>query len=283
MQFKLTRKEKQMYNRKYTPARIIALADHEVFVFGSNLAGIHASGAARLAYERFGAVWGKGVGLYGQSYALPTMQGGVDTIKPYVDAFIRFARRNPHLTFLVTRIGCGIARFRDADIAPLFLAAIDQENILLPKEFVDYLLSCNQPNYCFDRFLLAQQYSYDKALQEIRSGCKRTHWIWFIFPQLAEVGNSANAQYYGLSGIAEARAYLEHPQLGARLREATQALLNHADTTAEKLLGETDAAKVCSCMTLFDALSPHDIFRQVLDRYYRGMLDQQTLYSIGLI
>lgn len=270
-----------MYNRKYTPARITALAADEIFVFGSNLAGAHAGGAARLACARFGAVWGKGVGLYGQSYALPTMQGGIDTIKPYVDEFIRYARRHPRLTFLVTRIGCGIAGFRDADIAPLFWAALDQENILLPQEFVDCLLTLDQPNYYFDRFLLAQQYSYDNALQEIRSGSKRTHWVAYIFPQLAEMGDSANDRYYGLSGVEEARAYLDHPQLGARLREATQALLDHSDTTAVKLLGETDAAKVCSCMTLFDALSPHDVFRQVLDRYYRGVLDQQTLYCLG--
>lgn len=128
--------ERLIYNRKYTPERISKLKDNEIFVFGSNLAGAHGGGAARLAYERFGAVWGNGVGLQGQSYAIPTMQGGVETIKPYVDEFIRFARERGELTFLVTRIGCGIAGFRDEEIAPLFRDAIDDENVILPKSFV---------------------------------------------------------------------------------------------------------------------------------------------------
>ena len=126
-----------MYNREYTPNMISALKENEIFVFGSNLGGMHGGGAARAAYNRFGAVWGQGVGLQGQSYAIPTMQGGVETIKPYVDEFIEFAQAHPELKFLVTRIGCGIAGFRDEQIAPLFAAAIDQDNIILPREFVD--------------------------------------------------------------------------------------------------------------------------------------------------
>ncbi len=125
-----------MYNRKYTPERISELQSNEVFVFGSNLAGAHGGGAARAAYNKFGAVWGRGVGLFGQSYAIPTMQGGVETIKPYVDEFIRFAKEHDELEFLVTRIGCGIAGFRDSEIAPLFKEAIDVENIILPRSFV---------------------------------------------------------------------------------------------------------------------------------------------------
>lgn len=125
-----------MYNRKYTPERISELQSNEVFVFGSNLAGAHGGGAARAAYNKFGAVWGRGVGLFGRSYAIPTMQGGVETIKPYVDEFIRFAKEHDELEFLVTRIGCGIAGFRDSEIAPLFKEAIDVENIILPRSFV---------------------------------------------------------------------------------------------------------------------------------------------------
>ncbi len=125
-----------MYNRVYTPERISELKKNEIFVFGSNLAGHHGGGAARLAYNRFGAVWGQGVGLQGQSYAIPTMQGGVETIRPYVDEFIRFAEQHPQYKFLVTRIGCGIAGFRDAEIAPLFVQALKVENIILPKKFV---------------------------------------------------------------------------------------------------------------------------------------------------
>ena len=109
--------------------RIDILENKEIFVFGSNLAGHHGGGAARAANIKFGAEWGVGVGLTGQSYAIPTMQGGVETIKPYVDEFIRFAQANPELKFLVTRIGCGIAGFRDEEIAPLFHKALQISNI----------------------------------------------------------------------------------------------------------------------------------------------------------
>lgn len=126
-----------MYNREYTPERITELKPNEIFVFGSNLAGAHGGGAARLAYNHFGAIWGQGVGLQGQSYAIPTMQGGVETIKPYVDEFIRFAKQHLEQKFLVTKIGCGIAGFKVDEIAPLFYHAIDSENIVLPKEFDD--------------------------------------------------------------------------------------------------------------------------------------------------
>lgn len=128
-----------MYNREFTAERITALGPNEIFVFGSNLAGAHGGGAARVAYERFGAIWGLGVGLAGQSYAIPTMHGGVDAIRPYVDQFIEFAKTRKDLKFFVTRIGCGIAGFQDKDIAPLFKSALDVGNIILPKEFVKYL------------------------------------------------------------------------------------------------------------------------------------------------
>ena len=128
-----------MYNREYTSERINELKPNEIFVFGSNLGGYHAGGAARVAHNRFGAVWGQGVGLQGQSYAIPTMQGGVETIKPYVDEFISFAVQHPEYKFLVTRIGCGIAGFKDEEIAPLFADALNVENIILPKEFVKTL------------------------------------------------------------------------------------------------------------------------------------------------
>ncbi len=120
----------------YTPERITDLKADEIFVFGSNLAGMHGAGAAYVAFQKFGAVMGCGVGLRGQSYAIPTMQGGVETIKPYVDEFISFAKSRPDLFFYVTRIGCGIAGFRDKDIAPLFKDAAGVENICLPKSFV---------------------------------------------------------------------------------------------------------------------------------------------------
>lgn len=121
--------------KRISPARIVSLEANEIFVFGSNLAGMHGGGAARIAADNFGAVWGKGVGLQGQTYAIPTMQGGVETIKPYVDDFIVFARDHQELKFLVTRIGCGIAGFKDEEIAPLFESAKTLLNVWLPKSF----------------------------------------------------------------------------------------------------------------------------------------------------
>lgn len=126
-------------SRKYTPENITSLKQDDIFVFGSNLQGRHSGGAARVAYDRFGAVWGQGVGLQGQSYAIPTMQGDVDTIKPYVDRFIALAREWDQNTFYVTRIGCGIAGFTDEEIAPLFDKAYDLYNIRLPKSFADII------------------------------------------------------------------------------------------------------------------------------------------------
>ena len=126
-------------SRRYTPENISSLEDNEVFVFGSNLQGSHGGGAAAAAVRYFGAIWGQGVGMQGQCYAIPTMHGGVDAIRPYVDEFIIYAKQHPELTFLVTRIGCGIAGFRDADMAPLFAEALDVPNVVLPKTFVDVL------------------------------------------------------------------------------------------------------------------------------------------------
>lgn len=119
--------------------KITELKDNEIFVFGSNLEGRHGGGAALLAYRKWGAVWGQGVGLQGQCYGIPTMHGGPEKIKPYVDEFIEFARNHKELNFLVTEIGCGIAGFSPEDIAPLFAEAIDVENIYLPKRFVEVI------------------------------------------------------------------------------------------------------------------------------------------------
>ena len=122
-----------MSQKRTTPEFITELQPGEIFVFGSNLQGMHAGGAARIAYNNFGAIWGQGVGLQGQSYGIPTMQGGVETVRPYVNEFIQFAKDHPELTFLVTRIGCGIAGFTDAEMAPLFEKAHNIENVVLPE------------------------------------------------------------------------------------------------------------------------------------------------------
>lgn len=127
---------------KFTPKNITELGQDDIFVFGSNLGGNHAGGAARVARQKFGAIQGQGVGLQGQSYAIPTMHGGVETIKPYVDEFIEFASKCDQNTFYVTRIGCGIAGFKDEEIAPLFKDALKLYNVRLPESFVRILLGC---------------------------------------------------------------------------------------------------------------------------------------------
>ncbi len=124
-----------MEKKRTTPEFITSLQPNEIFVFGSNLQGQHGGGAALIAYRKFGAIMGQGTGLQGQSYGIPTMQGGVETIRPYVDEFIQFAKEHPEKTFLVTRIGCGIAGFSDEDISPLFKDAQDVENIVLPPNW----------------------------------------------------------------------------------------------------------------------------------------------------
>ncbi len=124
---------------RISPDSINKLNDQEIFVFGSNLQGMHGGGAARVAVTKFGAIMGQGTGLQGQSYAIPTMQDGIETIKPYVDEFVNFARAHSEFKFLVTRIGCGIAGFSDSEIAPLFREALTIRNIYLPKSFLKEL------------------------------------------------------------------------------------------------------------------------------------------------
>lgn len=124
---------------QYTPNRITHLRPDEVFVFGSNLQGQHGGGAARTALHHFGAQWGQGEGLQGQSYGIPTMHGGAEAIRPYVDRFIAFAGQHPELLFYVTRIGCGVAGHDEASIAALFRDALTLPNVRLPRSFVDRL------------------------------------------------------------------------------------------------------------------------------------------------
>ena len=124
-----------MDTQRITSNWIQELKPNEIFVFGSNLEGQHGGGAALLAYRKWGAVWGQGTGLQGQTYGIPTMHGGVEVIRPYVDEFIAFAKAHPEYTFLVTEIGCGIAGFKPEEIAPLFRDAIPVGNICFPERF----------------------------------------------------------------------------------------------------------------------------------------------------
>ena len=128
-----------------------------------------------------------------------------------------------------------------------------------------------------DRFVRAQDRQYAQALAELKAGRKTSHWIWFVLPQLRGLGRSAMARDYGLAGRTEAQAYLAHPLLGARLRECVQAMLGHTGRSAASILGDIDALKFRSCLTLFDAISDERLFRQALDAFYDGERDAATL------
>lgn len=132
-------------------------------------------------------------------------------------------------------------------------------------------------SYNLHRFLDAQALMYGTALREIRTGRKDLHWIWYIFPQLRGLGCSSNSHYYGIADIGEAEAYLHHSVLGSRLREISEALLAQEGKSAWEILGGIDARKVRSSMTLFDAVSPGDVFSDVLKKYYDGQPDPRTL------
>ena len=130
-----------------------------------------------------------------------------------------------------------------------------------------------------ERFVEAQDRggTYDRALVELRRGRKTSHWMWFVFPQIAGLGRSATAQHFAISGLDEARAYADHPVLGRRLRECAQALLDQPETDAAAVLGEVDAGKLRSSMTLFAAAAPEDaVFPAVLDRFFGGARDEAT-------
>lgn len=134
-----------------------------------------------------------------------------------------------------------------------------------------------------NRFLLAQQDSYTTALSEIKSGQKKSHWMWYIFPQLKGLGKSHYAEFYGISDMDEAIHYLHHPVLGNRLKEITGELLKIKHNQAEVIFGKQDSVKLKSCMTLFVLVDPKDaVFKKVLDKYYNGEMDANTLSLLNI-
>lgn len=132
-----------------------------------------------------------------------------------------------------------------------------------------------------NRFIDAQNYMYETALTEIKNGMKMSHWIWFIFPQLRGLGRSDMAYKYGINGIEEAKEYLAHPVLSARLTEISEALLEHKNKDIEHIMGGIDAMKLRSSMTLFALVSEENsVFHQVLDCFYNGEMDENTIKLI---
>lgn len=272
----------------FTPDYIDRLLPNQIFVFGSNTLGYHTGGASGTARKKFGAVWGQTEGLQGQSYAIPVDFGkGIrkDTeVKASVEKFIEFAKQNENLFFFVTRIGCGIGGYRDNEMAQFFKQALEVNNICLPKSFVDALKG-GEINYDLDRFIEAQDsemYTYTDALNEIKEGHKQGHWIWYVFPQIKGLGHSYRSEFFGIASIEEAKAYLEQLVLGKRLRDITQAFLDCNNPSAFNILGFPDVLKVQSCMTLFDIVSPNDIFNDVLDKYYEGKRCEKTIRRLGV-
>ena len=136
--------------------------------------------------------------------------------------------------------------------------------------------------YDLGRFLAAQERDYDRALAEIRSGRKRTHWMWYVFPQFAGLGVSSVAQHFAIRSMAEANAYITHPILGARLIECAEAALNIDGRSALDIFGTPDDLKLRSCATLFELVSPPgSVFERLLAKYYDGVRDPLTLESVG--
>lgn len=132
--------------------------------------------------------------------------------------------------------------------------------------------------YDLSRFLEAQNNSYDTALREIRAGRKRSHWMWYIFPQIQGLGYSAMAQHYAIRDLGEAREYLQHPLLGPRLIEISEALLALDESDPRRVMGSPDDLKLRSCMTLFQCAAPDQpVFGKVLDKFYGGRPDGRTL------
>ena len=136
-------------------------------------------------------------------------------------------------------------------------------------------------DYNLERFVSAQKSAYPVAQLELHNGKKRSHWMWYIFPQLKQLGFSYNSKYYGISGLDEARAYLEHPELGKRLRELSEALLALDTNDAEEVFGSVDSLKLRSSMTLYDAVEADSVFARVLDKYFAGHRDPRTLALLG--
>lgn len=138
-----------------------------------------------------------------------------------------------------------------------------------------------QNDYDLERFVAAQDRDLDRACAEMQAGAKQTHWMWYVFPQLASLGRSDMAKHFGLRDLDEARAYLAHPKLGPRLVERSRQALEVDGRTAQMIFGTTDALKFCSCMTLFAAADPQQaVFRECLEKYCGGQQDQQTLQSL---
>lgn len=154
--------------------------------------------------------------------------------------------------------------------------------IYFTLEFGMYFCKMNQDRHNLRRFIQAQDFVFPTVLKELQSGRKRSHWMWFIFPQLKHLGHSHNARFYGISGLDEARTYLDDAVLGERLRRVAMTILELPTDDAVEVFGGIDSMKLRSCMTLFDMVSPGDIFARVLDKYFDGRRDNITIEYLNI-
>lgn len=247
---------------EYTPENINELKPNEVFVFGSSLAGYHRGGAARVAREKFGAISGQGVGLQGRSYAIPTLQGGVDTIKPFVDEFIDFAKSHPELKFYVTRIGCGIAGFKDEEIAPLFRDVLGMENVVLPKSFADVI----EPKFPYDAAAL------EDALNWTLPGLQ-----FFYRDTNVDQDLDRLAQLYKDKNIIRAGFFIDCTSRAARPVKNVRFIIASAHAAAIwEVMGDRDAEQWR--LNVFD----YNSYFKVLDTYRVGDQLQILLLHIPL-
>ncbi len=284
-----------MSRTEFTPEKIHSLANGEIFVFGSNLAGHHGGGAARAAERHFGAIWGQGVGIQGKSYAIPTMQGGTETIKPYVDEFIDFAKKNPGLKFLVTPIGCGIAGFTPAEIAPLFEEALDLDNVILPRPFADVLTGSSTVTETRDerKARLVSVFRDTLAMIEesasLAEAVKRSVSHTRFYPARETISVERRIGKQAKISVTDHRSFQAARLIKERHPEMRVAVLNFASATSPgggvRSGSAAQEESLCRCSTLYPVLNQKILHERYYSfhQFYRSRLyTDACIYSPGI-